>query len=147
MDKYTIDVAAAQAAVSGARGEFDDLYGHEGRIEVAGEHLAQAAEEDKINSALRQAFVDFLKPWTVSLVTQGRNILDAGDSIISEFVTADGKMEDAGNVLKRASIEMLANSVDDVPDYDAGASTSSTSPANTFGGKNSNPSSNDGYEW
>lgn len=142
--KYTIEVDKARSAVASARGEFDDLFGHEGRIEEAGESLADAVEEDEINSALNQVFSDFLKPWTVTFVDHGKNLLNAADSIISEFVVADGKMEDSGNSREVREIGKIIDTVDDTPDFDPESSTSSTSAANTYGGTNSNDGK---YDW
>ncbi|WP_372699022.1 hypothetical protein [Arthrobacter sp. JSM 101049] len=142
--KYNIQVTDARSAVTSARNEFDDLDGQEGRIEVAGEALANALEEDALNTALKQVFSDFLKPWTVTLVDHGNNLLNAADSIISEFVAADGDMEDSANKQHVRDIAKIIDTVDDTPDYDPKSSTSSTSAANTYGGANS---SDGRYEW
>lgn len=150
MTKYKIDVAAARSAVSSARGEFDDLHGHEGLIEEAGELLADAVDESKINDALRENFTGFLKPWTVTFVNHGENLLDAADSIISAFIDADSKMEGAGSFAERGSIKSAVESIDDLPAYDPSRSssmTSATSAANTHGGKDSNGSEGEGYDW
>lgn len=150
MTKYNIDVPSARSAVSGARGEFDDLYGHEGLIEEAGEGLADAVEESKINDALKENFSGFLKPWTVTLVNHGENLLDAADSIISAFVQADGDMEDSANNVERGNIKRATERIDDIPAYDPNlpsSSSSSTGSENTHGGKNSNDSKDGGYDW
>lgn len=142
--KYNIQVTDARAAVTNARNEFDDLDGQEGRIEVAGEALANALDEDRLNTALVRVFSDFLKPWTVTLVDHGNNLLNAADTIVSEFVAADGDMEDAANKQHVRDIAKIIDTVDDTPDYDPASSSSSTSAANTYGGTNS---SDGRHEW
>lgn len=150
MTKYNIDVASARGAASGARGEFDDLYGHEGLIEEAGEGLADAVEESKINDALKENFSGFLKPWTATLINHGKNLLNAADTIISTFVEADGDMEDSANKTRRDNITKATERIDDTPAYDPNvpsSSSSSTSAENSHGGNNSNNSEDGGHDW
>ena len=115
--KYEINVGDARAAVSGARSNFDDLHGHEAKIKASSGELADASREPKIEAALQQVFDDFLKPWTATFVEHGDNILAAADSIISEFVAADGEMESAANLLRQADIQHRVETIDDTPDY------------------------------
>lgn len=136
---YNIDAPAARGVVSAARGRFDDLDGMENTIEVAGEAVADAAVEADINTALKSAFSDFLRPFVVTMISTADNIFTTTDSVINTYDNADTQMSD--EVKTQAVQDMVydAKAYDNVPDYSASDST-----AGDGQGADANT---EGYDW
>ncbi|WP_417217541.1 hypothetical protein [Arthrobacter sp.] len=123
MTTYKIDVAAARLTVKNARGQLDDLDGIETTLKTTGETMATTALEADINSALDDAYDNFLRPMAVTMVLAGRQLFDNTDSVINIYDKADLDMgKKADGVTERAIATEVRRS-DDVPDYSSSSRT------------------------
>lgn len=117
---YNIDVAPARAAISAARGRWDDIDGIEHEIELTGEAAATASKEDSINSALQEAFTDFLRPFVVTMIKSGRQTFVCGDNVVTTFENADTAASDVADARQEEAIGQIKHAteiVDATPSY------------------------------
>jgi len=138
---YDIDPDVARPIVQRARGRFEDLQGLENQLELTGEAVADAAQEDDINAALKTIQTDFLRPFVVTMIRTAENIFDTADNVVNIYANADTTMADDAAARQRAveQMEGQARAYDNVPAYSAGDTTSPDgqgAEANT-----------EGYDW
>lgn len=136
---YDIDPDAARPIVQRARGRFDDLNGMENTLETTGEAVADAADEDKINTALKNAQTNFLHPFTVTMIRTAESIFDGTDNVINIYDNADTDMSEAARDKAVEDMKWENGQYDNVPDYTSSDSTAAD-------GQGAAPNT-EGYDW
>lgn len=115
---YSIDVASARGAISGARSNWSSMLGYESKVETDMDEAGTAAKHSSIVSALNAAFTGCIRPLIVTMVNSGTNTFTSGDNVITAYENGDAAMNDAA-VQKRAvtDIEKATAGINVTPEY------------------------------